>query len=479
MTPDCDVWMAKPDHERLLAHLFPGDNDEHGAVLRCGVVQLGDRLRLVVRHVDLAVDGKDYGPGEYGHRALRTDFIHRNIMACRKERLAYLAVHNHGSDQEVAFSSVDLKSHVRGYPALRDIGRGVPVGALVFGYRSVAADVWLPEGPRASLREFRVIGSGISRFYSYRGQAKVAGAPEFDRQVRMFGALGQATLKKAKVAIVGLGGVGSLVSEYLARLGVGELVLIDPDRIEGSNLARVIGATVKDVNGRRLKTEIAARRAREAQPHIRITQVPRDVAEREVASMLVHCDMIFLAADSMRARFVANAIAHQYFVPVVQLGAKVLPGDKGVLVDAMAAVRQVRPGKGCLWCHELIDPGALAIESKTDEERKAQAYGTNEPNPSVITMNAVAAAHGVNDFLFDFLGLRDESVAQFDHFRFLSRKLQRVVAGRVDGCPECDRRFGMGDALPLPCVTRSAEAPPPSFLGRMFGAFKSLAFRKS
>lgn len=460
MVPQCDIWMADADHSRLMAHLFPGDDDEHGAILRCGIVQLQDRLRLVVRHVDLAVDGEDYGPGEYGHRALRTDFIHRNVMACRKERLAYLAVHNHGSDDHVAFSSVDLKSHERGYPALRDIGRGVPVGALVFGYRSIAADVWLPDGPRASLREFRVIGSTIRRFYSFPAQAKTAAAPELDRQVRMFGASGQATLKKARVAIIGLGGVGSLVSEYLSRLGVGELLLIDPDRIEDTNVARVVGATANDVKSRRLKTAIAARVAREAQSGIRIAEIPRDVVDCAVARLLVDCDMIFLAADSMRARLVTNAIAHQYFVPVVQLGAKVRPGDNGELIDAMAAVRQIRPGRGCLWCHELIDPGALAIESKSDEERKAQAYGISEPNPSVITMNAVAAAHGVNDFLFDFLGLRSESEADFNHFRFLSHKLQRAVASRTPGCPECDGRFGVGDALPLPSVTTTRDHVP-------------------
>lgn len=473
MVPQCDIWMAAADHSRLMAHLFPGDDDEHGAVLRCGIVQLQGRLRLVVRHIDLAVDGEDYGPGEHGHRALRTDFIHRNIMACRNERLAYLAVHNHGSDDHVAFSSVDLKSHERGYPALRDIGRGVPVGALVFGYRSIAADVWLPEGPRASLREFRVIGSTIRRFYSFPAQARTAAAPELDRQVRMFGASGQGTLKKARVAIIGLGGVGSLVSEYLSRLGVGELLLIDPDRIEDTNVARVVGATAGDVKARRLKTAIAARVAREAQSGLRIAEIPRDVVDCAVARLLVDCDMIFLAADSMRARLVTNAIAHQYFVPVVQLGAKVRPGDNGELTDAMAAVRQLRPGMGCLWCHELIDPGALAIESKTDEERKAQAYGTSEPNPSVITMNAVAAAHGVNDFLFDFLGLRSESDADFEHFRFLSRKLQRVVADRTPGCPECDRRFGVGDALPLPCVT-TAQNKARSLLARVRDQLRKL-----
>lgn len=462
MTRTCDVWMDQHAHERLMGHLFPGDRDEHGAVFRCGVVQDGDAIRLVVRDVDLAIDGQDYGPGQYGYRALSTNFIHRNIIACRNEKLAYLAVHNHGGDQYVAFSDVDMRSHELGYGALRDIGRGIPVGALVFAPRAVEADVWLPDGGRATLGEFRVIGSAIERLYSSPRTAAAAAAPEVDRQVRMLGVAGQALLGKAKVALVGLGGVGSLVSEYLARLGVGELLLIDPDRIETSNLARVVGATRADVREKMFKVDIAARVAREAKPDIRIAAYKSDVTHCSTAALLTSCDFIILAADSMRAKLLANAIAHQYFVPVIQLGSKVRSDHEGRLVEAMSVVRHIRPGSGCLWCNELIDPGQLAIEAKSDEERIAQAYGTNEPNPSVITLNAVAAAHGVNDFMFDYLGLRRAAPTQFDHHHFLTRKHRQVVAKKVDGCRECGRRFGKGDAMPLPCSMGTSDAPSPS-----------------
>ena len=154
--------------------------------------------------------------------------------------MAYLAVHNHGSDRQVEFSSVDLKSHERGYPALLDIGRGVPVGALAYGRRSVAADIWLPDGSRRSLGTYCVIGNDITRLYSQPCQERESNSVH-DRQVRMFGAAGQRILQASKIAVVGLGGVGSLVAEYLARLGVGNLVLIDPDEIESSNLSRVVG----------------------------------------------------------------------------------------------------------------------------------------------------------------------------------------------------------------------------------------------
>ena len=449
---DCEILVTSGDHQRIMEHLFPGDQDEHGAILRAGIVRIGSSLRLLIQDVRPAEFGTDYVAGRYGYRALAPTFIHREILQCRDAGLAYLAVHNHGSDRRVGFSRIDLESHERGYPALLDIGRGVPVGALVYGRRSVAADVWLPDGSRRSLATYRVIGNDVTRLYSQPGREGGSDA-EHDRQVRMFGAAGQHILKASKVAVVGLGGVGSLVAEYLARLGVGNLVLIDPDEIESSNLSRVVGATRVDVETRQLKTHIAVRHAREMAIHATLQAVAGDVSRHSVAQGLRDCDFIFLAADSMRARLVVNALAHQYLIPAIQMGAKVRRGDRGNLEDAMSAVRHIRPGTGCLWCNGLIDPTQLAIEAKSDSERKEQAYGVHEPNPSVITLNAVAAAHAVNDFLFDYLGLRAGDVeADYHHFYFDRGRAQRVTPRRSPECRECGHRLAMGDALQLPVL---------------------------
>ena len=297
-----------------------------------------------------------------------------------------------------------------------------------------------------------MIGHEIERLYSQPTRKRESDA-EHDRQVRMFGAAGQQILRASKVAVVGLGGIGSLVAEYLARLGLGNLVLIDTDEIESSNLSRVVGATQVDVETGQRKTQIAVRHAREMAIHATLQPILGDVSSNSVAQLLRDCDFIFLAADSMRARLVVNALAHQYLIPAIQMGAKVRHDDCGNLEDAMCAVRHIRPGTGCLWCNGLIDPTQLAIEAKSDSERKEQAYGVQEPNPSVITLNAVAAATAVNDFLFDFLGLRTSVVeAAYQHFHFHRGKAQRVTPRQSPECRECVDRLAMGDALELPAV---------------------------
>ena len=456
MTNKCRLRIARQDFDVITHHLFPGDHGEHGAVLLAGTSCAAGQLVLHVREVHLAQEGSDYVQGTIGHRALAPRFIHRLITRARDERLAYLAVHNHGSDREVGFSCIDYDSHERGYPALLQIARGMPVGALVFGHRSLQADTWLADGTRLDLDEAVVVGNTIQRFAPSPKRALADKADSYDRQIRMFGKAGQGLLANCRVGIIGLGGIGSLVAEYLARLGVGVFCLVDDDHIEESNLSRIVGATASDALRGVAKVAVAERVILEGNDRANVRLVAKDVTRESSARQLISCDYLFLAADSMRARLVFNALVHQYLIPGVQLGSKIRSDLAGTLVDVMSVNRPVRPGHGCLWCNQLIDASQLAKEAKTDEERKAQAYGVEEPNPSVISLNAIAASHAVNDFLLDYLSLRPErETLYYEHFHLLKAKYSLVKPRRDKGCSECSHkglRYGRGDSVALPCT---------------------------
>jgi len=461
---------------RLWAHLFPGDGDEHGAVLTAGVARSERGLRLLGRDLFLAEDGVDYVAGQHGYRMLRADFIRRAVMDCRDRQLCYIAVHNHGGDQSVGFSPDDMASHERGYPALLDIIGGLPVGALVIAPNAVAGDIWLRQGQRVELDETRILGASIQRLYPNPPARPPGRAPAYDRQARLFGDRGQDLLRHAKVGVIGAGGVGSLVIEQLAQLGVGWLLVTDPDRIDITNLPRVVGSTRFDARtwltdprrpewlrriGRRVaarKVDIAERVARRANPDCHIEMVAGDITEAAVARRFADCDYLFLAADGMQARLVFNALVHQYLIPGVQMGAKIVP-DKatGEILDVFSVSRPVSPDRGCLWCSGFISPAGLQREAASPAERRAQNY-VNEPDvvaPSVITLNATAASHATNDFLFSYIGLTDGTASR-DYFR-IRPKGRTVVFDepRTDeDCPECGMgpgsRRAMGDARQVP-----------------------------
>lgn len=412
---------------RLHAHLFPGDGDEHGAVIAAGIAKTPDgRIRLLARSLHLAQDGVDYVPGKRGYRMLRANFVRDRILECRDERLVYLAIHNHGGGSSVSFSSDDLNSHERGYPALLDVAQGMPVGALVFAGNAVAGDIWLPDGARVELADATIIGRRRCLLTPTPRRLARRIDRNYDRQVRLFGDAGQDILAEATVAIIGLGGVGSLLAQYLAHLGIGHFILIDPDRIEATNLPRVVGATGWDArtwltrdpwpqwlqrmaaSTATAKVKIARRVILAANRKARVEVFRSDVLRPDVAARILGCDYIFLAADSMRARLLFNAIVHQYLIPGVQVGSKVLHDkDSGAITSVHSIVRPVTPECGCLWCNQLINPAKLQEEAQTERERRAQRYVDDEevPAPSVITLNAIGAAQAANDFLFYMTGL--------------------------------------------------------------------------
>lgn len=466
MTRDARIFFPEPLYQQLTAHLLRNDMQEHAAVVGAGLAMTPQGPRLLARELWPAREPQDYCLSPSGYMGIQAPFIHRRITHCRDQRLVYLAIHNHGGSGAVAFSRVDFESHQKGYGALLDIAEGMPVGALVIADGALEADLWKPDQSRSALEIATVLGRNIERMYpNARVRAMHMASPSLDqdyfsRQVMLFGASGQALFRKSKVGIIGLGGVGSLLTEYLARLGVGTLVLIDPDRIEPSNFSRVVGARTEDLNTAAgvMKVAIAARLAREAMPTINIEAIEDDFARESVARRVLDCDYLFLAADSMRARLVFNAIVQQYFIPGTQLGTKIVADPmSGAIQTAFSVVRHVRPGQGCLLCNQLIDPTKLAEEWKTEEEAVDQQYGIKVANPSVITMNAVAASQGVNDFLLNYTGLgRDADVPLYKRFDHLSGKTILEHPRNDDHCPECSgasgSRFGMGDAAQLPCT---------------------------
>src|ERR1700687_4973482 len=162
MTNTCRLRISREHFDLVYRHLYPGDLDEHGTVLLAGMSSGHGQITLHVREVHLARERIDYVEGKIGYRALTPTFIHKLITRARDERLVYLAAHNHGSDREVAFSSIDLESHERGYPALLQIAKGMPVGGMVFGRRSIEVDLWLPSGDRLGLDEAIVGGYTIA-----------------------------------------------------------------------------------------------------------------------------------------------------------------------------------------------------------------------------------------------------------------------------------------------------------------------------
>nr|VFK38256.1 MAG: adenylyltransferase and sulfurtransferase [Candidatus Kentron sp. SD]VFK44329.1 MAG: adenylyltransferase and sulfurtransferase [Candidatus Kentron sp. SD]VFK79310.1 MAG: adenylyltransferase and sulfurtransferase [Candidatus Kentron sp. SD] len=162
-----------------------------------------------------------------------------------------------------------------------------------------------------------------------------------------FGSEGQRRLLESRVLIVGVGGLGSPVSIYLASAGIGHLVLSDFDRVELSNLQRQVVHTTHDLG--RNKVDSARDHLAALNPEIRITALARALDEEELFSEVSQAHVVVDATDNFESRFELNRICFRTKTPLVSGAAIRMEGQ----VTVFDPRRLDSPCYRCLYSDEI------------------------------------------------------------------------------------------------------------------------------
>ncbi|MEK6705967.1 MAG: HesA/MoeB/ThiF family protein [Bdellovibrionota bacterium] len=144
--------------------------------------------------------------------------------------------------------------------------------------------------------------------------------PQLNRYLRQtalpeIGKAGQLRLKNSKVLIVGVGGLGCTSSLYLAAAGVGHLGLIDPDKVDESNLQRQVLFKMSDIG--RPKVMAARERLNEFNPDITIKTYDFTLTEKNILEVFHDFDLILDGTDNFQAKYLINDAAARIGLPVV------------------------------------------------------------------------------------------------------------------------------------------------------------------
>jgi adenylyltransferase/sulfurtransferase len=169
--------------------------------------------------------------------------------------------------------------------------------------------------------------------------------------LREFGVEAQQRLLRSRALIIGLGGLGSPASMYLAAAGVGELVLVDFDRVELSNLQRQIVHSTADV--KRPKVESARDRLLALNPDVQVTTIAKALEERELAEQAAAANIVIDCSDNFATRFAVNSACVHAHTPLVSAAA--------IRFDAQVAVFLNRNDSACYRC--LYDDAAIGQET--------------------------------------------------------------------------------------------------------------------
>lgn len=155
------------------------------------------------------------------------------------------------------------------------------------------------------------------------------------------GAKGQGRLLSARVAVVGAGGLGCPVLQYLAGAGVGKITIFDPERVEESNLHRQTLFSVRDIG--QPKALSARARLHEAYPDIEIDAHAKALNPSNALGLIQTVDLVIDAADSYAVSYILSDICLAENVPLISASALGQAGYVGGFCAFAPSMRAVFP----------------------------------------------------------------------------------------------------------------------------------------
>jgi molybdopterin/thiamine biosynthesis adenylyltransferase len=308
-------------------------------------------------------------PGErerHGNVTFQPGYFERALDAAVRSGCGICLMHSHPSGRGWQRMSPDDVQAERKLASAADAVTDLPlVGMTLAGDGTWSARFWRQLRGRTYRRYWsegvRRVGKRLQASF-FDGLAPVPEYRELFRRTRtVWGSEAHQSLARLRIGIVGLGSVGSLVAEALARSGLQRFVLIDFDEVEPHNLDRLAGATVADVGG--LKVDVAKahiERCRTA-ANTDVRPVPFSLAEEPGYRAALDCDVLFSCVDRPRARQILNHFAYAHLIPVIDGGIQVR-FKAGAFSGADWQVQTVGPARACLQCLRQFDPSDADTE---------------------------------------------------------------------------------------------------------------------
>jgi hypothetical protein len=408
-------------HERVRAHLFPGDGLEAAAILLCGR-STPPRVRLLVRDIILV-------PHD-ACRIRRADsltwpglYIEQAIDRAEREGLTIVLIHSHPGGL-LSFSATDDDSDLEVMPGLL-LNHGqfhasaimVPDGAVrarCYGHdmRPQPTDLVTVAGHNLLYWWEQVAAAGL------RVKRPMAFTSEMSRE------LGRLT-----AGFIGISGTGSISAEQGCRLGIGHAKLIDFDKLELKNLNRILNSTLRDARAKRLKVEAFAEAVTGYRGEGVAEPIPLSILTREAIIAAGQCDVLFCCVDSQEARQIADLIAIAYLLPLFDVGVVIPVRDAGgspAIGDVCGRIDYVQPGLSTLRDRGVYTPEGLraeylrnvAPEALRKEIEAGYIPGIIDEAPAVITLNMRASAACMNEFIARAYPYRHESNKNYARTQF-------------------------------------------------------------
>jgi molybdopterin/thiamine biosynthesis adenylyltransferase len=413
------IIIPEESFKNIKRKLLPAnDNREHLGFALAGVNHHCDSCNILVRTF-IPADDSCLMKQEGAYVKPHLTFVYYLWKLAKESNSSLIDFHSHPfSNNSVNFSGIDDRSEYESFPkAVEYLGEG-PHASVVLGRNSIAARWYNPSKKLLEpVDQIKIVGNSLqiiklcNHNLLYDNCIQQVLSEIHDRQILVFGEHGQKAIQNTKVGIAGLGGIGSEIFIKLVRLGAVDIVIMDPDRVETSNLNRLAGSTIEDAQKSRHKVEVLAEFARKINPNVRAKAICGSILDEDAEKELKGCDVVFGCTDNQSTRVALNNFSIRYLIPYVDAGTGVESDLNHKIKHAGGQVRVVIPAKGCLNCIDGIDLDIAQQEQLPEPERqiaiqRGYIAGADVHAPAVVSLNGPVANFAVNEFISYITGVK-------------------------------------------------------------------------
>ena len=301
----------------------------------------------------------------HGNTSFLPEFLARSLRLAIKKQAGLVFMHSHPTEGWQGMSNADIIAE-RDRIAPPTNSTKMPLVGLTAGTDgSWSARFWIQKQGRKHKRfwcdKVKVVGSHFKITFNEQMYNQFQSKNILRRTIATWGADAQTKFNRMKVGVVGLGSIGSMVSENLARIGIGNILLIDYDKIEEHNLDRLLYATRKNIGQFKadfFKTKI---RKHSVNDNIKVQSIVQPIQSQSAFKLALDCDIIFSCVDKPLARDVLNHIAYAHLIPVIDGGVAVSKRyDK--FYDARWSSHIATYGRKCMLCRKQYTTAGVSTE---------------------------------------------------------------------------------------------------------------------
>lgn len=463
-----DVALLSSAYEQASRHLLQHFNKREMQEDLCFALwkpSSGDnRTTAIIKDVILPQKGER---SLHDNVSFSADYLARAIRLAYQQKSGLAFMHSHPSDgwQDMSSPDVHAEQIVIAYPAAVT---GFPLVGLTTGTDGYwSARFWVKQKNKPQrhwCHKVRVIGrEQYSIFYNDFLLPSPQKTNILRRTIDSWGSECQQKIARMKIGVVGLGSVGCIVAESLARIGVSNIVLIDADRAEEHNLDRLLYGTRRDIGKHKVSLAKCAIKKNATATKVKVTCYALPVQHESAYKAALDCDLLFSCVDRPVARDVLNHIANAHLIPVIDGGIAIERNSKTErLNNAHWKSHLITPHHQCLRCNGQYDSGMVVTE--LDGSLDNPSYIANLPpeqkigNQNVFPFSLSLAGMEVNLMLRYLISEKWWPNVQQQDYQFLTGL---VDVNNKECKPHCSfqARVALGDsAPPLPYLAVAVDS---------------------